>query len=379
MQNIIIDKKDDIVMKLIHYFVIEENYKPVVVNGLQNEIWLENMENEIKIIRLNINYIHNNEQLKVDLRKVNAVRKSIKKKTYSFKMNLLNILIDLGDSVNLKDLDINEITTIKVSKISDIKKSDFVSEKFPNLKDKLNIKKSNMNEMFKMTEELNKKTVNDDKKMAKLFKKESPYITIFLILLNVLIYILMLSPNIYSSIIGNFANHYLEVQSGEFYRLLTAMFLHANSIHLFFNMYVLYTIGPEIEKYYGKFKFFIIYIVSGIFGSLFSCLFTDAYSIGASGAIFGLFGSLLYFGYNYRATLDGYLRGQIIPLIFINILIGLIVPGIDLAAHIGGLIGGTFISVALGLKRQNKSNRNIHGILMTLMILASMIYMLMIK
>jgi len=119
--------------------------------------------------------------------------------------------------------------------------------------------------------------------------------------------------------------------------------------------------------------------VSGIFGSLFSCLFTDAYSIGASGAIFGLFGSLLYFGYNYRATLDGYLRGQIIPLIFINILIGLIVPGIDLAAHIGGLIGGTFISVALGLKRQNKSNRNIHGILMTLMILASMIYMLMIK
>ena len=61
MANVVIDKKDEIVMKLIHYFVTNENYKPVIVNGIQNEVWLENLDNEIPLIRININYIHNDE------------------------------------------------------------------------------------------------------------------------------------------------------------------------------------------------------------------------------------------------------------------------------------------------------------------------------
>ena len=82
MSNIALGKKDEIVMKIIHYFVTEEDYRPVIVNGVQNEIWLENLENDIPLIRININYIHNEEQLYIDLRKTNAIRKTIKKKTY---------------------------------------------------------------------------------------------------------------------------------------------------------------------------------------------------------------------------------------------------------------------------------------------------------
>ena len=59
MPSLTIGKKDDIVMKLIHYFVTEENYRPIIVNGVQNEIWLENLESDIPLIRININYIHN--------------------------------------------------------------------------------------------------------------------------------------------------------------------------------------------------------------------------------------------------------------------------------------------------------------------------------
>lgn len=377
MANIIINKKDDIVVKLVHYFVTEKDYKPIVVNGLKNEIWLENMNNDIKIIRLNINYIHNNEQLNNDLRKVDAIRKNIKKKTYIFKMKVLNILIDCGENVTIGNTE--DIESVEVKKISDIKKNKFVNEYFPDLKDKINSKKSNVIDMFKMTEELNDKTVKDDKKMSKLFKNGIPIITYILIFLNILIFILMLSPAIYNDFINLFANYYINIQNGEIYRLITSIFLHGNSVHLFFNMYALYIIGPEIERYYGTLKFLIIYLMSGIIGSLFSVVLTSSASIGASGAIFGLFGSLLYFGFNYRATLDSYLKGQIIPLILINLLVGLIVPGIDVAAHVGGLIGGFLISYMLGIKGFNKKNHNIHGLIMTIILLASLIYMIIIK
>ncbi len=377
MANIIINKKDDIVVKLVHYFVTEEDYKPIVVNGLKNEIWLENMNNDIKIIRLNINYIHNNEQLNNDLRKVDAIRKNIKKKTYTFKMKVLNILVDCGDSVTLKNTD--DIESVEVKRISDIKKNKFVNEYFPDLKDKINSKKSNVIDMFKMTEELNDKTVKDDKKMSKLFKNGIPFMTYALIFVNVLIFILMLSPGIYNDFVNLFANYYANVQNGEVYRLVTCMFLHGNSIHLFFNMYALYIIGPEIERYYGSFKFLIIYLLSGVIGSLFSAVLITSPSIGASGAIFGLFGALLYFGFNYRATLDGYLKGQIIPLILINLLVGLIVPGIDIAAHVGGLIGGLLISLMVGIKGFNKKNHTLHGLLMSIILIASLAYMLMLK
>ena len=377
MTNIIINNKDDIVVKLVHYFVTEKDYKPIVVNGLQNEIWLENMNNDIKIIRLNINYIHNNEQMKNDLLKVNAIKKNIKKKTYIFKMKVLNILVDLGDSVTLNNT--NDIENIEVKKISDIKKNSFVNEYFPDLKDKIHSKKSSMIDMFKMTEELNNKTIKDDKKMSGLFKNSLPIVTYVLIFINVLIYILMLSPAIYSNIVNNFANYYVNVKAGEVYRLVSSIFLHSDSVHLFFNMYALYIIGPEIERYYGKLKFMVIYLLSGIIGSLFSCVLVNVPSIGASGAIFGLFGALTYFGFVYRATLDNYLKSQIIPLILINLLVGLIVPGIDVAAHVGGLIGGLLISFTLGIKGFNKKNHVFHGILMTIIFLSSLIYMLLTK
>ena len=64
IMNIKIDKKDDIILKILHYFITEEDYKPVIINGLENEIWLENMENDLQLIRINTNYIHNDEQLR---------------------------------------------------------------------------------------------------------------------------------------------------------------------------------------------------------------------------------------------------------------------------------------------------------------------------
>ena len=100
--NTIISNKDEIIMSLVHYFVTEENYTPINVQGAQNEIWLENLEGPYKIVRINSKYIHNLEQYKLDLLRMNFVIKQIKKKTLSLKMNALNICLDLNNSVDLK-------------------------------------------------------------------------------------------------------------------------------------------------------------------------------------------------------------------------------------------------------------------------------------
>ena len=97
--QLVINKKDDIVMKIIHFFVTEENYKPIILKGIQNEIWLENFDKDPRLIRINLNYIHNDLQFENDLYKVNVIRKNIGRKTFSFKTKVLNLLIDTNEDI----------------------------------------------------------------------------------------------------------------------------------------------------------------------------------------------------------------------------------------------------------------------------------------
>ena len=129
MNNTIIDDKDEIIMSLVHYFVTEEDYTPINVQGAKNEIWLENLEGPYKIIRINSKYIHNEEQYKMDLFKMEYVIKQIKKKTLSLKMNALNICLDISSTV---DLNINDkIDSVNIKNVSDIKRNKILS--FSNL------------------------------------------------------------------------------------------------------------------------------------------------------------------------------------------------------------------------------------------------------
>ena len=107
-----------------------------------------------------------------------------------------------------------------------------------------------------------------------------------------------------------------------------------------------------------------------------SALFTDALSVGASGAIFGLLGSLLYFGYHYRLYLGDVLKKQIIPLIAINLLFGFVITGVDNAAHIGGLIGGYLATMALGIKGKSKKQDMINGTIVLLIYFGFLCFML---
>ena len=160
------------------------------------------------------------------------------------------------------------------------------------------------------------------------------------------------------------------------WRLLTSAFLHVGLIHLFVNMYSLRVIGPSVEALIGKWKFIFIYLVSSISASLMSLVFTESniVSAGASGAIFGLMGALLYFGYHYRLYLNDAIKTQIIPVIVFNLLIGFMISGIDNGAHIGGLVGGYLATMAIGIKNKSHKKDMINGWIVLTLYLAFLSY-----
>ena len=135
--------------------------------------------------------------------------------------------------------------------------------------------------------------------------------------------------------------------AGQYWRLITPIFLHANIVHIGLNGYFLYLIGPQVERAFGTPRFTAIFMLSGIAGVLASFAFSSYDSLGASGALFGLIGALIPFLYRNRKIMTNtqrYMR-NIILVIVVNLLID-VVPGlnIDYWAHLGGLAAGLLLA-----------------------------------
>ncbi len=375
-QHIELDDKNVIVMKLLHYFITEKNYNPIILQGVENEIWLENLKEDYKVIRIVSGYIHNNEQFNFDIFKTKRIIKKIKAKTLTFNVNVLSIFLNLGDNVTT-DINANpNILSINAHNEKELQKNDLLAEVFPDLKSKMVYSEKGVELFMKITSDINKHNREDAVKVEKVFKSKFPYITYLIIAMCVIFYIVPVVFGAYNDVIEAYCIHGPSVRAGQYYRLFTGIFLHGGPIHLLLNCYALYVIGRQIESFLGKFKFLIIYLFSGIMGALFSCIFGGATgSVGASGAIFGLMGALLYFGYHYRVYLGNVVKSQIIPLICVNLLFGFLQPGVDNAAHIGGLIGGTMITMALGIDNKSTTSEKVNGWIMTTIFTAFIIFL----
>lgn len=378
--QIILNKNDEVVMKLLHYFITEQGYSPIILHGAKNEIWLENLNSDYKIIRIVSNYIHNDEQFKFDIFKTKQIVKSIKRKTLSLKVNVLNIFLNLGDNVNFDEhIDEANITSAYIKEINDLNKYNFVMEIFPDITNHTDFKEEGIELFSKITRDIESKNQIDALEAEETFKQKKPIVTYILIGINILVFLLMYllgKGSEDSRTLLNFgASHPDLIKAGEYYRLITSAFIHIGLIHLVFNVYALYIIGTQLESYLGKIKYLIIYLFSALTGNLLSMLFFDGISAGASGAVFGLLGSMIYFGYHYRVFLGSVVRSQIIPLIIFNLFLGFISTGINNAAHIGGLIGGFLITIALGVKYKSTKSERINGTVMSLIYLVFLIYM----
>ncbi len=381
MENeIMLDDKNVLAMKLLHYFITEKNYNPIILQGVDNEIWLENLDADCKVIRIVSGYIHNDEQYDFDVFKTKRIMKKIKRKTFSFNMNVMSFFLDMGENVT-KDINENsKLMNIKVSDESDIKKSEFVKKLFPDISNKLKYNEDGVELFAKITNDINEHNRIDASKIEDVFKDKGPYITYFLIVVNVLLYVLPILLGYYSEIFNKFCMYGPSVRIGEYYRLVTGAFLHANIMHLIFNMYALYVIGSQIENYLGRIKYIVIYLFSAVMGSLFSMIFNGVTpevavpSVGATGAIFGLMGALLYFGYHYRVYLGTVLKNQLIPIILLNLALGFLIRDVDNFAHIGGLIEGIMVTSSLGVKNKSTTFEKVNGTIITLIFTAIIIY-----
>ena len=380
MPSIIIRKNEQIMMSLVHYFVTKENYSPINVQGVKDEIWLENLDGPYRVIRISCNKVINDEQYKFDLFKVQHIIKQIKKKTLSFKMNALNIYLDLDKKVEPRLY--NNIETINVNSLNDIKKNKELKEIFPNLENELLDTKDGLDLIINVTHDINEKTYKDNKLFEKVFSPKKIIMTKLILLICIVMYIILgINSNNFFNIginaLVNFGgNNLLIVQSGEVWRLISAAFLHVSLIHLLVNMYSLVIIGTQVETFIGKFKFLFVYLISAICGNLLSLIFNEAniVSVGASGAIFGLMGALLYFGYHYRLYLSEAIKTQIIPVIVLNLLLGFMVSGVDNAAHIGGLIGGYLASMAIGIENKSKTRDKVNGWIVLILLIVFLSY-----
>ncbi len=384
MSTILMDKKEETIMKLVHYFITEENYNPIVVNGVKDEIWLENSEGPYRIVRINSNNIFNEEQLNYDYYKINSIVKQIKKKTFSFRVNTLNILLNVNE-----DLEIEGTKNIQPAVITNTEDKLNVTDKnileaFPDINEKLLADRSGVELIINVTKDINEKTEKENKSFERTFKPKKIVFTNIIIAICMIMFAItcifdgidaILGVNTYTALLLG-GNYEPLLQHGQIWRLFTYMFLHAGIIHLLVNMYSLFILGTQTETFIGKWKFVVIYIMSGICGGLMSAALSNNVSIGASGAIFGLTGALLYFGYYYRTYLGTALRNQIIPVICINLLIGFMLPNIDNFCHIGGLVGGFLTTMAVGVSDKSKTRDRINGAICLLVFIAFFVYLI---
>jgi membrane associated rhomboid family serine protease len=158
---------------------------------------------------------------------------------------------------------------------------------------------------------------------------------------------------------------------GDWYRLMTAMFLHASLLHLAFNMFALYWLGTFVEQALGTWRFLLIYFVSGIAGSAGALVLSDptAVTVGASGAIYGIMGALLVL--EYRAT--GSFAGPALGLIVLNLALTFAIPNISIGGHLGGLAGGILATFALSHFRDARGGRSLGPALVALIAVASFV------
>ncbi|MFL2664600.1 MAG: rhomboid family intramembrane serine protease [Dehalococcoidia bacterium] len=190
-----------------------------------------------------------------------------------------------------------------------------------------------------------------------LNQRECPA-TIYIAGIN--IFVLILNYFFGGTILDLGAKSSPHIISGEFWRLLTPVFLHADIFHLVTNLFGILVFGSIVEKKLGTINFIVIYIFSGIFGNILSFYFSPFIGVGSSGSVFGILACLVLYFYmnkNKFGNIGKQYLISIVSIIIISLIFGFISTGIDNAAHLGGMIGGFVISLVL-IPREKKIIQN---------------------
>jgi len=350
------NREEYIFWKLANTLILDHGYRIIQLFENQKELWLEKLENrKAPIIRMLLHNLDWSNAMQRDIEFTAANGENIRKQLRRYEIHIVNIYIS-----EFPPVDEYEYRLAKPFMNPDGKKTTVTS--FLLAKDLYNEEIGRLAVLLQkdipffpiheeyteqVVESLKIQTLEQARNLAKaeraVLSYSRPLMTYVLILVNIAVFL-------WEQVNGGSTNTATLVKlgakvneliyEGEWWRFITPMFLHIGLIHLALNSLALYYLGIAVEQIFGRLRFSVIYLFAGIAGVIASFLFNSGLSAGASGAIYGCFGALLYFGTSYPKLFFRTMGINLFVVLGINLLFSFTGPGIDSAGHIGGLLGG---------------------------------------
>ncbi|WP_285768914.1 rhomboid family intramembrane serine protease [Peribacillus sp. SI8-4] len=347
-------KEDYLFWGTIRELTARHDYRMITVTENHQEIWLESDTNKefpvVRLIRHDLDWAN---WLKRDIERTLQNGERIRQKLYKKPISILSIYVSKFAPVDDYDFSLQAASYKKTKVNTFILTCEAFHQSLQDLeqvlKKTLSVhvpNEADLDEEKVLT--LKKEAISESVKKAKAEQKvfqnaNKPVFTYIFMAIQIAVFILMEfnggSTNS-MNLIEFGAKYSPLIIQGEWWRFFSPMIVHIGFLHLLMNTFSLYLIGAEVERIYGNVRFLFIYVFAGFAGTLGSFILTPNLSAGASGAIFGCFGALLYFGIVYPKLFMRSMGSSVIVLIIINLIYGFSVSGIDNAGHIGGLIGG---------------------------------------
>ncbi|MBS4194684.1 rhomboid family intramembrane serine protease [Lederbergia citri] len=375
--------------RLAYFLMYECGYRLMNMNDAQNGMWLENRKNKhatfIRILRADL--VWSNPVIR-DQQKAAIQAEKLRKHYFRRSLNILNIYVSTYPPIDSEHMTPEKTLSASIGKTnvstiilsrenyqSSIKR---ISETLHTHIDFLLKEEYEDAEIFTLRQGVLKRAASiDGEEEQKLFDFTKPRLTYFFMVFQVVVFLIMEGnggTTNAETLIKYGAKFNPLILNGEWWRFFTPIFIHIGIFHLAMNTFALYYLGTTVEKMFGHIRFFWIYLFSGFMGTLASFVFSPSLSAGASGAIFGCFGALLYLGFAYPQVFFRTMGMNVIGVIVFNLIFGFTVTGIDNAGHIGGLVGGFLATGAVHFPKKRNKMTQVIFLLSTIIIASGLLH-----
>lgn len=351
---------------LTNYFLGQENYRLIHLHEEKQELWLDNPNKKDRpVIRIQMRELGWASVVERDVTHVFNVAENLRKQMGRLKLSLVNIYISPFEPVGEKPVFEERLTgkNEKITLQNFLIATEHAKQKLEDLEKQLNIPQGT----FKITGDITEERVAEERQTVINYitkkvteeqqnaRKEKPYITYAFIAMQIayFLWVFFKDMSLHTFTLVEYGAKFNPlIYQGEWWRFISPIFLHTGLMHIAANCLMIYIVGPWAEKIYGRWRYIVILLVGGIAGNIASFALNTNVAVGSSTAVFALFGALLYLvvlkPHLYAKTIGS----SIAALVVINLIIDIFAVGIDLAGHVGGLVGGFFIAGALSLPLQ---------------------------
>lgn len=368
--------------RLVDFLVTECQYKIIYLSEDQQEIWLEEQSSAIKypVIRLFRIDLDWSNWLSRDMERtsINAerIRRTLRNRSLKVESMYITAFPPVDSFAHLIDKPFIsadkkvEIKTVLLDR--SIEEWELAGHTIADLNVVPDTEEERNAQIETYKEDVFTHIKQNEQEERQLFHFGKPFISYLFIAIQIIMFFLMEgsggSTNSETLINWGAKVNYL-IADGEWWRLITPIFLHIGILHLLMNSIALYYVGPLIERIFGNSRFLFIYLFAGFSGVFASYLLSPSLSAGASGAIFGCFGALLYFAWQFPKLFFRVMGWNVIIIIIINLIFGFTIQGIDNAGHIGGLVGGFLATAIVHFPKKKSWKIQLSALVMTLLLI----------